>query len=295
MKKSIFVFLMLTALLTGCARSNESYIGSPLEQVTETEPPFSVSSEAAQEKTTVPELKNSYTDLFVFDRVFMPVAGSSDRIDWDEFATLLNQENLDFADDEGIITVLENSCDGSYLYAVLTNENGIVEIAQLGYHYEAADGEYGAMVDWSGSNPRYLTDVTMPDSGMEVISLAAVKSYIMDATLQSSPNGTYDDVEAIVKEFADAYFAGDSDVMKKLLSRTRNVEFTVYEGGDPDKVVINAIKGLDNISADIKERGYCIASVEFKQTAESDYYIYLTIEIILEDNQWKIAYYTLEM
>ena len=295
MKKSIFIFLMLTALLTGCARSNESNIGSPPDQVTETEPPFSVSSEAAQEETTVPELENVKTELFVFEQVFLPVAGSSERVGWDKFETLLKQENLDFSDDEGIITVLENSCDRSYLYAVLTNENGIVEIAHLGYHYKAADGEYGVMVDWSENTPRHLTDVTMPDSGTEVASLAAVESYIMDATLKSSPNGTYGDVEAIVKEFADAYFAGDSDVMKKHLSRTRNVEFTAYEGVDPEKVVINAIKGLDNISADIKERGYCIASVEFKQTAESDYYIYLTIEIILEDNQWKIAYYTLEM
>lgn len=171
----------LTALLTGCARSNESHIGSPLEQVTETESPFSVSSEAAQEETTVPELENVKTELFVFEQVFLPVAGSSERVGWDKFETLLKQENLDFSDDEGIITVFENSCDESYLYAVLTNENGIVEIAQLGYHYTAADGEYGVMVDWSKDAPRYLTDVIMPDSGTEVTSLTAVESYIMDA------------------------------------------------------------------------------------------------------------------
>ena len=285
----------LTALLTGCARSNESHISSPPEQVTEKELPFSVSIEAPQEEPIVPELINSETELFVFNRVFLPVAGSSERIDLDEFAALLNQENLDFSDDEGIITVFENSCDESYLYAVLTNENGIVEIAQLGYHYKTADDEYGVMVDWSEKTPRYLTDVTMPDSGTEVTSLAAVESYIVDAALRASSNEAYSNVEEIVKEFADAYFVADSDVMKKHLSRTRNVEFTVYEGGDPDKVVINAIKGLENISADIEQKGYCNASVEFKKSAESDYYIYLTIEIILEDNQWKIAYYTLEM
>lgn len=181
----------LTALLTGCARSNESHIGSPPEQVTEKELPFSVSIEAPQEETIVPELKNSETELFVFDRVFLPVAGSSERIDLDEFAALLNQESLDFSDDEGIITVFENSCDENYLYAVLTNENGNVEIAQLGFHYKAADGEYRVMVDWSENTPRHLTDVTMPDSGTEVTSLDAVKSYIMNATLQSSANGTY--------------------------------------------------------------------------------------------------------
>lgn len=40
-------------------------------------------------------------------------------------------------------------------------------------------------------------------------------------------NDNFDAGKAIVKEFADAYFAADSDVMKKHLSRTRNVEFTV--------------------------------------------------------------------
>lgn len=183
MKKSILVFLMLTVLLTGCARRNEPHIGSPPEQVTETAPPFSVSTEAVQEETIVPEVKNSETELFVFNCVFLPVAGSSERVGWDEFETLLKQENLDFSDAEGIITVFENSCDGSYLYAVLTNENSFVEIVQLGYHYKAADGGYGVMVDWSEKTPRYLTDVTMPDSGTDVTSLDAVKSYIMDAAL----------------------------------------------------------------------------------------------------------------
>lgn len=297
MKKSILVFLMLAALLTGCARSNESET-IPLvlsEQTTETAPHTAVSSEDTQEETTAPELKNTGNGLTTFERVFLPVAGNSERISWNEFITLLNQEDLDWTEDEGIATVLEDSCDGSYLYAVLTNENGVAEIAQLGYHYAAADGEYGVMADWSDDLPRYLTDVIMPDSGTEVTSLADVKSYIMDAALRSSPNETYGDVEAIVKEFADTYFAADSDVMKKHFSRSHNVEFTVYEGGDPDKVVINAIKGPDNISADIEEKGYCIASVEFKKSAESDYYVYLTIKLIREEDQWKIAYYTLEM
>ena len=41
------------------------------------------------------------------------------------------------------------------------------------------------MVDWSDSNPRYLTDVTMVDSGTEVTSLTMLESYIVDAVLQS--------------------------------------------------------------------------------------------------------------
>lgn len=295
MKKTVFVILLLTTLLTGCVQSNESDIESPLTQGTETEPPFSVSGEAPQEEIIVPELENRKTELFVFEQVFLPVASSSERVGWDEVDTLLKQENLDFSDEEGIITVLENSCDESYLYAVLTNENGYVEIVQLGYHYKAADGAYGVMVDWSEDPPRYLTDVTIPDSGTEVASLDAVESYISDAAFQASSNEAYSDVEEIIMEFTNAYFVADSDVMKKHLSRTHNLEFTVYEGGDPGKVVINAVKGLDNISTDMEEKGYCIASVEFKESPESDYYIYLTINLIREDGQWKVSFYSLEM
>lgn len=40
MKKSIFIFLMLTALLTGCVRSNEPHIDSPPDQVAETDTIF---------------------------------------------------------------------------------------------------------------------------------------------------------------------------------------------------------------------------------------------------------------
>ena len=101
-------------------------------------------------------------------------------------------------------------------------------------------------------------------------------------------------VEAIVKEFADAYFVADSDVMKKHFSASRNVEFTVYEEGDGSEVVVNAIKGLDNISKDIEEKEHCIASVEFKKSADSDYYLYLTITLIQEAGQWKVLFYGLE-
>lgn len=44
------------------------------------------------------------------------------------------------------------------------------------------------MFDWSDSNLRYLTDVSMMDSGREVTSLTMLESYIVDAVLQSESN-----------------------------------------------------------------------------------------------------------
>ena len=180
MKKLIAAFLMLTVLLTGCAGINASALEFA-EQTAKTARQSAVSNEETQVVATSPVQENAEIQLQIFEQIFLHVAGNSNRISWDEFITILKQENIEFSDDEGIVTVMENNCEGSYLYAVLTNENSVVEIAQLGYYYKATDGEYCVMVDWSDSNPRYLTDGTMMDSGTEVTSLAALESYIVDA------------------------------------------------------------------------------------------------------------------
>ena len=187
MKKLIAAFLILSVLLTGCAGINVSAL-EVAEQTAKTTHQSAVSNEETQVVATSPIQENAEIKLQVFEQIFLHVAGNSSRTSWEEFTTILKQENLEFSDDEGIVTVMENNCEGSYLYAVLTNENGIVEIAQLGYYYKATDGEYCVMVDWADSNPRYLTDVTMMDSGTEVTSLTMLESYIVDAVLQSESN-----------------------------------------------------------------------------------------------------------
>ena len=180
MKNLIAAFLILMVLLTGCAGSNDSALDLS-EQTAKTARHLAVSNEETQAVPTSPVQENAEINLQVFEQIFLHVAGNSNRISWDEFITILKQENLEFSDDEGIVTVMENNCEGSYLYAVLTNENGTVEIAQLGYHYKSTDGEYEVMVDWNNNKPCYLIDVTMMDSGTEVTSLAALESYIVDA------------------------------------------------------------------------------------------------------------------
>ena len=112
---------------------------------------------------------------------------------------------------------------------------------------------------------------------------------------EESKEANSQQIEAIVQEFANAYFSADSDTMKRHLSSSNKADFTVYSEGEPSEVVVHAIKGLDNAAKDIVEKGYCSASVEFKKSADSDYYLYLSITLIQEDEMWKISDYGLEM
>ena len=68
MKKTVFVILLLTTLLTGCVQSNESDIESPLTQGTETEPPFSVSSIIQKKRA---KSKDFLTFSSAFDIMFI--------------------------------------------------------------------------------------------------------------------------------------------------------------------------------------------------------------------------------
>lgn len=54
------------------------------------------------------------------------------------------------------------------------------------------------------------------------------------------------------------------------------------------------IKGIENVEQDLLQKGYIIASIEFKNAEKSDYYIYLTVKIIQESNAWKVQSYGLE-
>ena len=45
---------------------------------------------------------------------------------------------------------------------------------------------------------------------------------------------------------------------------------------------------------DLLQKGYIVASIEFKNAEKSDYYIYLTVKIVQESHEWKVESYGLE-
>lgn len=108
-----------------------------------------------------------------------------------------------------------------------------------------------------------------------------------DSSVQLSP-------EVVISQFMKAYYSGDKDAVKQYLSDSHsgNIDvYTDYESADP---VIHAIKGLDNLVQDMAYWGELYPSVEFKITSDSDYYMYLSMTLTWENNQWKVSDYGLE-
>ena len=82
--------------------------------------------------------------------------------------------------------------------------------------------------------------------------------------------------------------------MKQYLSVSYNLDIDVYTDYEPADPKINAIKSLDNLVHDMADWGTIRPYIEFRKTADSDYYLYLSMTLAWENGQWKVSEYGLE-
>lgn len=100
------------------------------------------------------------------------------------------------------------------------------------------------------------------------------------------------EIKDIVEAFATVYFGGDKDSIQNYLTTPFEWDIDVYEGVT-DTVSDMSIKGLTEIGE--KAIGdICVVSLEYKDSAQSDTFQYLTIELIKQSNGWKIQFYGIE-
>lgn len=101
------------------------------------------------------------------------------------------------------------------------------------------------------------------------------------------------DLKCFISRFADAYFNSDIERIEQMVSQSFQGETDSYLG-DKQSVLVNKIKGIENVEQDLLQKGYIVASIEFKNAEKSDYYIYLTVKIVQESDEWKVESYGLE-
>ncbi len=96
---------------------------------------------------------------------------------------------------------------------------------------------------------------------------------------------------ALSCEFAEAYFAQDFDSISSFLATDfigDPKDISPWEGIGP-----YTIKGVDSISTE-KANGIKVISVEFRNPEYPDSYLYLTIEFVKQNDDWKVRAYYLE-
>lgn len=101
----------------------------------------------------------------------------------------------------------------------------------------------------------------------------------------------FQEIESIVKEFATAYFNGDIDTIQNYLTTPYEWDIDVYTGTGVISEV--NLKGLTNIGEE--EIGNIkVVSLEYRDSSIEETLSYLTLELIKQEEGWKIQFYGIE-
>lgn len=95
-------------------------------------------------------------------------------------------------------------------------------------------------------------------------------------------------VPMIVSQFYDAYFDGDTERMKQYLADDYKGHLDVYQGGSSQDVVVQSVETLSN------EETSQMVRVTFLETELDDSYTYLMLELVKEEDNWRISSYGLD-
>lgn len=115
-----------------------------------------------------------------------------------------------------------------------------------------------------------------------------------NATVQPRDPMTELSAEMVIGQFMRAYYSGDREAVTQCLSDSYNGNVDVYTDFEPAAPEINAIKGLEHVVHDMAIWGSVRPAVQFRKTPDSDYYMYLSMTLTWEDNQWRVTEYGLE-
>ncbi len=101
-----------------------------------------------------------------------------------------------------------------------------------------------------------------------------------------------EEIRGIVDEFATAYFQDNVEAMQKLLASTYDGEIGRYES--TGSISDMTVKGLSDVDDKIIKSGNCIVSLEFRDSNYKDMFLYLTVGLVKQEDNWKIQSYGVE-
>lgn len=166
-----------------------------------------------------------------------------------------------------------------------------------------------AQMDWSAYKKAETDKITAELGGGSLTATAVYgkgadlleeRAYVLLNTLEGTapilPRTTLveTDPNVIVSTFTDAYFSRDTQVLQQYCADDYPFRIDAYSETASDISAIYVAKGMDSVIRDMAHRGQLNASVEFRPSAGSDYFVYLTILLEWQDGQWVVTFYGLE-
>ena len=98
----------------------------------------------------------------------------------------------------------------------------------------------------------------------------------------------------IASDFSRAYFDGDQEELGKFLADSYDGDIEIYPDAEPKVAGMTAVKGLEAIG-ESQIGDTQVVSVECDRANTGEGFLYLTLEMVKQEDGWKVYFYGLEM
>lgn len=102
------------------------------------------------------------------------------------------------------------------------------------------------------------------------------------------------EIGGIAADFSRAYFEGDQEGLRKFLADSYDGDIEIYPDAEPEVAGMTAIRGLEDIG-ESKIGDTQVVSVACDRANMGEGFLYLTLEMVKQENGWKVYFYGLEM
>lgn len=98
----------------------------------------------------------------------------------------------------------------------------------------------------------------------------------------------------IASDFSRAYFDGDQEELGKFLADSYDGDIEIYPDAEPKVAGMTAVKGLEDIG-ESRIGDTQVVSLECDRANTGEGLLYLTLEMVKQEDGWKVYFYGLEM
>lgn len=230
----------------------------------------------------IPSGERTADDLF--ESVFLPIATAGKRVTEDELKAKMEENGFQWNIGEGQIYCYASDTCYASVGADLANQDGGLG-DELQFHLPDEVNRV-VSVKWEGEETRYFTMVDWIGNGVRADSVEELKDFLnADAeTLR---------LRKAAETFAYAYFRKDENgMLESMVSSQTGISPGDLFSGKGD-IQIEKITGLEDGEARYAQTGSVTVSAA-AYVDSPDSYTYLTMELVKEDEAWKVRSYGLE-
>ncbi len=221
----------------------------------------------------------------LLEGVFLPIATSGKRVTREELKLIMEENGFPpSAMGEDVIECMVSDTCHITLFGYLTEGEEQV-VTELQYHVPDEINR-AAAVRWEGEQAQYFTYVDWIGNGVRADSIEALKDFLNADAETLLPRKA-------AEGFADAYFRRDKNgMLENMVSSQTGISPGNMFSGNED-IQIEKITGWEDAEARYAQAGSVTVSAA-AYIDSPDSYTYLTMEMVKENEKWKVRSYSLE-